>query len=154
MRRGSIGAVLFGIPQMGPGRGMMTGSRQRGKHMNRKSAHGSVLCWVPRLLSLPVGLYLAWASVDLLVAGYEWSHQWVLIPLALLIIGWWWHPAGSTGLGLLGVFYLGCGLWGLAWEGWSDTVIQNIVIAALLLAGGVLHLVAWCKEKQGKRAST
>ena len=56
--------------------------------MNRKSAHGGVLCWVTRLLSLPAGLYIAWPSVDLLMPGYRWSHQRVLISLALLIVGW------------------------------------------------------------------
>ena len=56
--------------------------------MNRRSAHGSVLCWVTHLSSLPAGLYIAWASVGLLMAAYEWSHQWVLIELALLIVGW------------------------------------------------------------------
>jgi hypothetical protein len=123
--------------------------------MNRKSAHGSVLCWVTRLLSLPARVYTAWASVDLLRAGHGWSHQWVLIPLALLIVGWWWRSAGSMGLGLLAILHLlGCGLWGLGWEGWSDTVIKNIVITALLLAGGVLYVVVWWKERQSKRAAS
>ena len=59
------------------------------------------------------------------------------------------------GLGLLGILHLlGCGLWGLGWEGWSDTVIKNIVITALLLAGGVLHVVVWWKERQSKRAAS
>ena len=75
------------------------------------------------------------------------SHRWLVVAFRRI-------NGPRAALHSLSSFLDGCGLWGLGWEGWSDTVIKNIVITALLLAGGVLYVVVWWKERQSKRAAS
>ncbi len=128
---------------------------RNGSVMQRQKA--SRLCWAARLLSLGYGLVVALYALG---AGHpiviEYASRgeieesmfallnWLpfFIPLVLAVIAWRWHLVGGTLVtAVSGAFYLYFIL---------SSGTQWIVYLYMLpiLAGGLLHLVAWYKEKK------
>ena len=119
----------------------------------------SPLCWAARLLAMGYGLLIALytlgALIVTLIGGVsrgdtgEWA-LWLLsglpflAPLALAVIAWRWHLVGGTlitaGSVALYIFFF------FARSGNMQSGIHLYILP--LLAGGILHLVAWHKERK------
>jgi hypothetical protein len=136
--------------------------------MNRNSLHGNTSCWAARLISMAVSIATACILVAWAVSygvnegmggivpfhfGLSVFHFW-LIPAVLTVIAWRYHLFGGAVMLLYSPipFLITCFITVVS-EGHQD--VSHLVLAALVFpVGAVLHLVAWCREKQSQRAST
>lgn len=120
----------------------------------------SPLCWAARLVALGYGLLIALYTIGALILtlagslsrGETWGAAfWPLfwlpffIPLVLAVVAWRWHLVGgaliTTGSVALYLFFI-----------FSGDMQWGIHLYMLpLLAGGLLHLLAWYKEKRTRQ---
>lgn len=110
---------------------------------NREAVHGTVLCLLARISVLLAGFLSIALTVFCPIAAVL-----TLVPIVLLVIGWWRHLAASVGFLWLGLCCLGFGLWDQMWSHrWSNEyVIAMVVLAACLLT----NFLAWWAEKYGE----
>jgi hypothetical protein len=130
--------------------------------------HSSALCWAARIISIAVSIataciLVAWAvsygvnegmgGISPFHFGLSVFHFW-FIPVLLVAIAWRYHLFGGVVMMLYSpMLFLITGFITVVSEGHQD--VSHLVLAALVFpVGAALHLVAWCKERQGKRAST
>jgi hypothetical protein len=134
---------------------MRTSAEVNGSQATRQHGTGP-LCWAARILALGYGLLIALYALAALIMTLidhvsrgesAVSAAWLLvglpffIPLALGAIAWRWHLIGgaliTAGSVALYLFFVLAGdmQWGVH------------LYMLPLLAGGLLHLVVWYKEK-------
>jgi hypothetical protein len=139
------------------------GTRQlvKGKSDRAMQHHKtSPLCWAARLLSLGYGLFIAlyalgagspivieYASRGEIEKAVSALLNWLpfFIPLVPAVIAWRWHLVGGTLITAASVaFYL-------VFMFSSGTQWGAYVCVIPVLAGGLLHLVVWYKERRTNR---
>ena len=116
------------------------------------SPHGRTLCWIARIVSLLVVLFMAWGFVEALIQEMS---LWLLLYLALLLLvllGWWRHFLGGMTMILLSIPYLTGGISPVDGEGDSVSFVAYLAVGLVLLAGGILHLLALWNERKLIRA--
>ncbi len=139
----------------------MTGSGAVDDKAILRHHKASPLCWAARLLSLGYGLLIALYALGVFIAasvGRGISRgeavEWVLgllfillwfIPLALAVIAWRWHLVGGTLItaGSAGLYLFFAHSVNMQWG------IHLYLLP--LLAGGILHLLAWHMEKRTRQ---
>lgn len=122
-----------------------------------QGAHGKALCWMARILSLPVAIFgVIWMFY--VPTTWEGGSDSVplllpldLIPLVLALIAWKWHLVGGTLLSAFGILLGVMGISSFSEEGPNHDYLYLTPIGAVLLTGGLLHVLAWAKERSGKR---
>lgn len=116
------------------------------------SPHGRTLCWIARIVSLVVVLFMAWGFVEALIQEMS---LWLLLYLALLVLvllGWWRHFLGGMTMILLSIPYLTGGISPVDGEGEPVSVVAYLAVGLVLLAGGILHLLTLWNERKVMRA--
>ncbi len=95
---------------------------------------------------------MAWGFVAALLQETSW---WLLLYLALLVLvlmGWRRHLLGGMTLILLAIPYLTGSISPVDGEGESVSVVAYTAVGLVLLAGGILHLLALWNERKLIRA--
>jgi hypothetical protein len=116
------------------------------------SPHGRALCWIARIVTLVVVLFMAWGFVETLIRDLS---VWLLLYLALLVLvllGWWRHLLGGMTLILLSIPYLTGGVSPVNGEEESVSPFAYLGVGLALLGGGILHLLALWNERKLIRA--
>jgi hypothetical protein len=75
-----------------------------------------------------------------------------LIPLVLSLIAWKRHLVGGALLSAFAILVLVVGISSFSEEGPNDDFLYLTPIGAVILTGGMLHILAWVKERRDKRA--
>lgn len=119
------------------------------------------LCWAARLLSVGYGLLIALYALGVFVAASVGggisgvgTAEWVVglflillwfIPFALAIVAWRWHLLGGSliSAGSVALYLVFAHAGSITW----GTYLHVLP----LLAGGLLHMVAWHMEKRAEQ---
>ena len=112
------------------------------------SPHGRTLCWIARIVSLVVVLFMGWGFVAALIDGMS---LWLLLYLALLVLvllGWWRHFLGGMTLILLSIPYFTGGISPVDGEGEAVSFVAYLAVGLVLLTGGIVHFLALWNERK------
>jgi len=132
---------------------MTTPNTVRAGESNSEVRRTSALCWAARIVPLVVVIPLVpWVFYALVFTYPNDSPPFLreaafLSPIVSAMIAWKWHLVGGAMLSALGILLIAVPLTLTGFE------LLLILSGAVLLAGGILHLIVWWQERAAAKTT-